>query len=82
MPLILLLVGLLGPAPPSLLVISTTLAQGAFRITNLQEQNANLARQEQTLTQRGRAGGEPGRDRTGKPSSSACGRTPTWASST
>ncbi len=50
MPFILLLVGLLGGALVSLLVISTTLAQGAFRITNLQEQNANLARQEQTLT--------------------------------
>jgi hypothetical protein len=50
MPFILLLVGLLGGALVCLLVISTTLAQGAFRITNLQEQNANLARQEQTLT--------------------------------
>ena len=50
MPFILLLVGLLGGALISLLVISTTLAQGAFRITNLQEQNANLARQEQSLT--------------------------------
>jgi len=50
MPFILLLVGLLGGALVSLLVISTTLAQGAFRITNLQEQNASLVRQEQTLT--------------------------------
>ena len=50
MPFILLLVGLLGGALVCLLVISTTLAQGAFRITNLQQQNANLARQEQTLT--------------------------------
>jgi len=33
----------------SLLVISTTLAQGAFQITSLQQQNANLTRQEQTL---------------------------------
>jgi anti-sigma factor RsiW len=49
-PFILLLVGLLGGALVSLLVISTTLAQGAFQITNLQQQNANLARQEQTLT--------------------------------
>jgi len=31
-------------------VISTTLAQGAFQITNLQQQNANLARQQQTLS--------------------------------
>ena len=30
-------------------MISTTLAQGAFQITSLQQQNANLARQEQTL---------------------------------
>ncbi len=45
-----LLVGLLGGALVSLLVISTTLAQGAFQITSLQQQNANLARQEQTLT--------------------------------
>ena len=50
MPFILLLVGLLGGALVSLLVISTTLAQGAFRITNLQEQNASLVRQEQSLT--------------------------------
>jgi hypothetical protein len=50
MPFILLLVGLLGGALVSLLVISTTLAQGAFRITSLQQQNANLARQEQTLS--------------------------------
>ena len=51
MPFILLLVGLLGGALVSLLVISTTLAQGSFRITSLQQQNANLAKQEQLLTQ-------------------------------
>ena len=51
MPFILLLVGLLGGALVSLLVISTTLAQGAFQITNLQQQNANLAKQEQLLSQ-------------------------------
>src|SRR5256714_198522 len=45
MPFILLLVGLLGGALVSLLVISTTLAQGSFRVTSLQEQNADLARQ-------------------------------------
>lgn len=50
MPFILLLVGLLGGALVSLLVISTTLAQGTFQVTSLQEQNASLARQEQTLT--------------------------------
>ena len=49
-PFILLLVGLLGGALVSLLVISTTLAQGAFQITSLQQRNASLARQEQTLT--------------------------------
>jgi hypothetical protein len=59
MPFILLLVGLLGGALVSLLVISTTLAQGAFRITNLQEQNANLVRQEQTLTNEIAQAGNP-----------------------
>jgi len=59
MPFILLLVGLLGGALVCLLVISTTLAQGAFRITNLQEQNANLARQEQTLTNEIAQAGNP-----------------------
>jgi hypothetical protein len=59
MPFILLLVGLLGGALVSLLVISTTLAQGAFRITNLQEQNANLARQEQTLSNEVAQAGNP-----------------------
>jgi hypothetical protein len=50
-PFILLLVGLLGGALISMLVISTTLAQGSFRISNLQQQDTNLARQEQLLTQ-------------------------------
>ena len=50
-PFILLLVGLLGGALVSLLVISTTLAEGSYRITNLQQQNASLAKQEQLLTQ-------------------------------
>jgi cell division protein FtsL len=50
-PFILLLVGLLGGALVSLLVISTTLAQGSYQITRLQQQNTNLARQEQILTQ-------------------------------
>lgn len=59
MPFILLLVGLLGGALVSLLVISTTLAQGSFRITNLQEQNASLARQEQTLTNEVAQAGNP-----------------------
>jgi hypothetical protein len=59
MPFILLLVGLLGGALVSLLVISTTLAQGSFRITSLQEQNANLARQAQTLTNQVAQAGNP-----------------------
>ena len=50
-PFILLLVGLLGGALISMLMISTTLAEGSFRISNLQQQNTNLARQEQLLTQ-------------------------------
>ena len=59
MPFILLLVGLLGGALVCLLVISTTLAQGAFRITNLQEQSATLARQEQILTNEVAQAGNP-----------------------
>ena len=59
MPFILLLVGLLGGALVSLLVISTTLAQGAFRITNLQEQNASLVRQGQSLTNEIAQAGNP-----------------------
>jgi hypothetical protein len=59
MPFILLLVGLLGGALVSLLVISTTLAQGSFRMTSLQEQNAELARQAQTLTNQVAQAGNP-----------------------
>src|SRR6266536_6497445 len=59
MPFILLLVGLLGGALVSLLVISTTLAQGSFHITKLQEQNASLARQAQTLTNQVAQAGNP-----------------------
>src|SRR5580704_17503433 len=59
MPFILLLVGLLGGALVSLLVISTTLAQGSFRVSNLQEQNAELARQAQTLTNQVAQAGNP-----------------------
>jgi hypothetical protein len=50
-PFILLLVGLLGGALISVLMISTTLAEGSFRISNLQQQDTNLARQDQLLTQ-------------------------------
>jgi Na+-transporting NADH:ubiquinone oxidoreductase subunit NqrC len=49
-PFILLLVGLLGGALVSLLVISTTLAEGSYQITHLQQENTVLARQEQVLT--------------------------------
>ena len=59
MPFILLLVGLLGGALVSLLVISTTLAQGSFHVTSLQEQNAELARQAQTLTNQVAQAGNP-----------------------
>ena len=59
MPFILLLVGLLGGALVSLLVISTTLAQGSFHVTRLQEQNADLARQAQTLTNQVAQAGSP-----------------------
>ena len=50
-PFILLLVGLLGGALISLLVISTTLAEGSYQISGLQQQNTSLAKQEQLLTQ-------------------------------
>lgn len=49
MPFIVLLCGLLAGALASLLVISTTLAAGAFRITTLQQQINALARQRQQL---------------------------------
>jgi len=58
-PFILLLVGLLGGALVSLLVISTTLAQGAFQITNLQQRSADLARQEQILSNQVAQAGNP-----------------------
>ena len=60
-PFILLLVGLLGGALVSLLVISTTLAQGSYQITRLQEQNTNLARQEQVLSQQVAQASSPAR---------------------
>jgi cell division protein FtsL len=49
MAFIVLLVGLLGGALVSLLVISTTLAAGSFRIASLKQQNASLAQQQQLL---------------------------------
>jgi len=59
-PFILLLVGLLGGALISLLVISTTLAEGSYRITSLQQQDTNLAKQEQLLTQQVAQASSPG----------------------
>ena len=61
MPFILLLVGLLGGALVSLLVISTTLAQGSYQITKLQQQDASLARQEQLLSQQVAQASSPAR---------------------
>jgi hypothetical protein len=49
MPFVLLLCGLLGGALISALVISTTLAEGSFRISKLQDSTSTLARQRQAL---------------------------------
>jgi len=49
MPFLLLVCGLLGGALVSALVISTTLAQGSFQISQLQQQDSALARQRQAL---------------------------------
>jgi cell division protein FtsB len=49
MPFIVLLCGLLAGALASLLVISTTLAAGSFRITSLQQQVNALSLQRQQL---------------------------------
>jgi Na+-transporting NADH:ubiquinone oxidoreductase subunit NqrC len=51
MPFVLLLLGLLGGALVCLLIISTTLAAGSYRITNLQQANQALAKQQQLLQQ-------------------------------
>ncbi len=51
MPFILLLVGLLGGALVCLLVISTTLDAGAYRITNLTNSNDALTKDIQALNQ-------------------------------
>jgi len=50
MPFILLLVGLLGGALVSLLVISTTLDEGSYDINNLTNQNTMLYKEQQALT--------------------------------
>jgi hypothetical protein len=49
MPFMLLLCGLLGGALVSTLVISTTLAEGSFQITRLQDATSVLAKQRQAL---------------------------------
>jgi hypothetical protein len=49
LPFVLMLCGLLGGALVSALVISTTLAQGAFEITNLQNSTTAQAKQLQSL---------------------------------
>jgi hypothetical protein len=51
MPFFLLLCGLLGGALVCALVISTTLAEGSFQITRLQQSNTALAKQRQLLQQ-------------------------------
>jgi len=51
MPFVLLIVGMLCGALVCLLVISTTLAAGSFRITNLQQQDQALVKQQQQLQQ-------------------------------
>jgi len=50
-PFVLLLVGLLGGGLVCLLLINTTLAQGSFQITAMQQQNASLTQQVQALQQ-------------------------------
>lgn len=49
MPFFVMLCGLLGGALISALVISTTLAEGSFQITKLQQSDSALARQRQQL---------------------------------
>jgi Na+-transporting NADH:ubiquinone oxidoreductase subunit NqrC len=49
MPFVLLLCGLLGGALISALVISTTLAEGSFEISKLQDSTSSLTKQQQTL---------------------------------
>jgi predicted ATP-dependent serine protease len=49
MPFLLLVCGLLGGALVSALGINVTLATGSFKITELQQQDSQLARQSQQL---------------------------------
>jgi uncharacterized protein HemX len=50
-PFVLLLVGLLGGGLICRLMLNTTLAQGAFQITGMQQRNATLTQQVQALQQ-------------------------------
>jgi uncharacterized protein HemX len=49
---VLLLVGLLAGGLVCLLMLNTTLAQGAFQITGMQQRNATLSQQVQALQQK------------------------------
>jgi Tfp pilus assembly protein PilN len=51
MPFLLMVVGMLAGALVCLLVISTTLAAGSYRIPSLEKQNEALAKQQQQLQQ-------------------------------
>ncbi len=51
MPFVLLVLGMLGGGLICLLVINTTLGASSFRLTQLQQRAATLARQEQSLQQ-------------------------------
>lgn len=50
-PFVFLIVGLLGGALVSLLLLNTMLAEDAFRLNDLQQQTARLSEQEQALKQ-------------------------------
>lgn len=50
-PFVLLLIGLLAGGLVCLLMLNTTLAQGAFQITGMQQRNATLSQQVQGLQQ-------------------------------
>jgi hypothetical protein len=49
MPFVLLVLGLLGGGLICLLVINTTLGAASFRVSQLQNANANLTREQQSL---------------------------------
>lgn len=58
-PFLVLLVGLLGGALVSLLVISTTLDEGSYQINRLIQQNDALTRQQEVLQQQVAAASNP-----------------------